>query len=85
MRGIASFNCNILVAISVQLCATTALATGKYSILGLVFERMLSGQIEAVWTCSRIDKYLASGTNLTTILQALSPVLFTILRVSRLT
>jgi hypothetical protein len=65
--GYSRFIFNILAGLSGQLRAPAALATGKYSPVGLVVERGLSESTEGVWTFSIRDKYLASAKNRTTI------------------
>ena len=82
-RGRAVFIFNILDGLSGQLCAPAALPTGKYPPVGLAVERRLHWSIQAVWTFSIRDKYLAAARNRTTIPQTPSRVLLTILGVSR--
>jgi hypothetical protein len=71
-RGIAVFIFKILVVLSGQLRAPTALSTGIYSPIDLAVERLISGFTEAVWTLSGRDKYVASARNRRTIPRTLS-------------
>jgi hypothetical protein len=74
MGGIAVFIFNILAELSGQLRAPITFASGKYSPVGLVVERWLSGPTEAVWTLSRRNKYFACARNRKTIPRTLSGV-----------
>jgi hypothetical protein len=65
--GVAVFIFKILVVLNGQLRAPAALSIGNYSPVGLAVERRISGSTETVWTLSRIDKYVASARNRTTI------------------
>ena len=83
--GIAVFIFNILDGMCSQLCAPAALAAGKYRLVGLAVEKRLRGSIQAVWTCSRRDKYLVAARNRTTIPQTSTSVLTTIVGVPKQT
>jgi hypothetical protein len=70
--GRAVFVFKILVVLSSQFRAPTALSIGNYSPVGLAVERRINGFTEAVWTLSRRDKCVASARNRKTILRTLS-------------
>jgi hypothetical protein len=70
--GMAVF-IDIFAGLSGQLRAPAALATGKYSPVGLAVERRLRTSTVAVWTVSLRDKYLASAKNRTTIPRTFFP------------
>ena len=74
---------NILNELSGQLRVPSALHTAIYHSVGLPVDLWLHGYKQAVWMCSRRDKYLAPARNRKTIPQTSSRVLITILGVTK--